>query len=115
MGCKHTRHKDNVSAGTEKKSAKKAVAAPGETAKKTPRVVPVNELAGKIASVNPSLRYVVVDFYSSQVPKIDQRMSVYRQGQKIGEIKITGPELSHNIAADIIAGDAKVGDEVRLD
>lgn len=72
-------------------------------------------MRGKVASVNPILRFVVIDFYLSRLPQIGQPLSVYRQGQKVGEVKVTGPEQSRNIAADITAGDAKVGDEVRSD
>lgn len=77
------------------------------------KIVPLNEVNGRIAAVNPTLRYVVVDFYLSRIPQLDQRMAVYRQGEKVGEIKITGPERNQNIAADILAGEANVGDEVR--
>jgi len=78
-----------------------------------PRVTPLNEFSGRVASVNQNLRFVVVEFPLSQLPPIDQRMSVYRQGQKVGEAKITGPARDHNIAADLVAGEANVGDEVR--
>jgi hypothetical protein len=119
-GCRHTPTKDTQAAGSEKKNTRKATTTqgtptPAGPGAKSSRVVPVNEVAGKIAAVNPALRFVVVDFYSSRLPKTDLRMGVYRQGQKVAEIKITGPEQSHNIAADIIAGDARIGDEVRVD
>lgn len=70
---------------------------------------------GKIAAANAALRFVVVDFSLGQMPGADQRMAVYRQGLKVGEIKITGPERNGNIAADLLAGEAQVGDEVRLE
>jgi len=70
---------------------------------------------GKIAAANASLRFVVVDFSLGPMPAADQRMAVYRQGLKVGEIKITGPERNGNIAADMVAGEARVGDEVRLE
>ena len=38
---------------------------------------------------------------------------LYRRGLKAGEIKITGPQLEDNVVADIVAGDAEAGDEVR--
>jgi hypothetical protein len=70
---------------------------------------------GKIAAANAALRFVVVDFSLGQMPGADQRMAVYRQELKVGEIKITGPERNGNIAADLVAGEAQVGDEVRLE
>jgi hypothetical protein len=40
-------------------------------------------------------------------------MNVYRRGLKVGEVKVTGPQRDDNIVADITAGEAAVGDEVR--
>jgi hypothetical protein len=68
---------------------------------------------GRVASVNPVLRFVVVDFILKKMPVIDQRLGVYRQGQKVGEVRITGPERGGNIVADLVVGEAQVGDEVR--
>lgn len=75
----------------------------------------VNPLQGRVASVNMSLRFVVLDFALKQLPSIDQRLGVYRQGLKVGELKVTGPERGGNIVADLVAGEARVGDEVRPD
>jgi hypothetical protein len=83
---------------------------------KTPRIgelTPVDVLKGRVASVNESLRFVVLDFLPGKMPKVDQRMNIYRQGQKVGEVKVTGPSRDTNIAADISSGEAKAGDEVR--
>lgn len=74
---------------------------------------PINETIGKIASVNPGLRFAVVDFSLGELPPEGQRMSIYREGQKVGELKISGPSRNKNIAADIVAGEARTGDEVR--
>jgi hypothetical protein len=70
---------------------------------------------GKIAAVNLALRFVVVDFSLGPMPGLDQRMTVYRQGLRVGELKITGPERNGNTAADLIAGEAQTGDDVRLE
>jgi hypothetical protein len=32
---------------------------------------------------------------------------------KAGEVKISGPQRDNNIVADLVNGDAQVGDEVR--
>ena len=72
-------------------------------------------LVGRVAQVNESLRFVVLDFPPGQLPKIGSRMTVYRQGQKVGEVKVTEPALDTKIAADILAGEAKTGDEVRAE
>jgi hypothetical protein len=78
-----------------------------------PKVTPVQSRNGKVASVKPELRFVVVDFALSGVPADGTAMAVYRAGQKVGEIRITGPSVGTNTAADITAGEAKAGDDVR--
>ena len=77
--------------------------------------MPISEPLGKVASVNPGLRFVVIDFAFNPAPQVDQRMSVYRQGQKVGEVRISSQARNSIIAADLTAGEARVGDEVRLE
>ena len=80
-----------------------------------PRVTPLNEYSGRIASVNLGLKFVVLEFQIGSLPPLDTRMGVFRQGQKVAELKVTGPAREQNIAADIVAGEAQLGDEVRGD
>jgi len=63
--------------------------------------------------VNPGARFVVLSFPVGKLPAIDQRLNLYRAGLKIGEVKITGPQYDDNIVADLVVGDAEVGDQVR--
>jgi hypothetical protein len=70
-------------------------------------------LVGKIVTANPTGRFVIVTFPLGRMPANGQRFSVYRQSLKVGEIRITGPQRDDNVVADIAAGDATVGDEVR--
>ena len=113
-GCAHRQPAGQASSGDKAKPAKAKSAELAARGQKQ-KITPVVEPAGLIASVNPDLRFVVIDFSSSQLPKIEQRLGVYRQRQKVGEVKISGPEVSQIIAADLINGEAKVGDEVRPD
>ena len=76
-------------------------------------MVPLSPSAGRVVLVNASLRYVVVDFGLGNPPSAGQRMNVYRQGQKVGEVKISSQSRTNNFAADITAGEARAGDEVR--
>jgi len=85
---------------------------PGENA---PVVKPDDSVHGKIASVNANLRFVVMDFSLRRMPAPEQRLNVYRNGQKVGEVKVTGPALDTTIAGDITAGEAQLADEVRED
>lgn len=74
------------------------------------RIVPVT---ARIASVNDRLRFVIVDFTNSRQPTIDERLSVYRVGEKVAEIKVSGPFRNTTVAADILTGEVKYGDEVK--
>ena len=76
-------------------------------------IVPDTGLIGKVASVNASLRFVVLNFPVGRMAAVDQQLVLYRQGQKIGEVKVTGPRQDDNIIADLASGEAEAGDEVR--
>jgi hypothetical protein len=76
-------------------------------------VTPGQATTGRVASVNTAGRFVVLTFPLGTMPALEKRMSVYRSGLKVGEVKITGPQLDINIDADIVTGDCRVGDEVR--
>lgn len=68
---------------------------------------------GTIVSVNPALRFVVMDFSVWQMPALEQRLHVYRGQQRVGEVKVTGPTVDSTVAGDLTAGEARPGDEVR--
>jgi hypothetical protein len=76
-------------------------------------VTPVTGVTGKVATYNSAGRFVVLDFPIGHVPSLEQMLSVYRQGLKVGEVKITGPERDNNTVADLVSGEAQRGDEVR--
>ncbi len=76
-------------------------------------VTPENGLVGKVEMVNQNARYVVLSFPIGHLPVMEQRLSVYRRGLKIGEVKVSGPQIEDNVVADIVAGDSEPGDEVR--
>ncbi len=69
--------------------------------------------AGKILTFNSAGRFVVLDFPAGKMPALDETMSVYRDGKKIGSVKITGPTRDNNTVADLTSGEAAKGDEVR--
>lgn len=76
-------------------------------------VTPENALVGKVALVNPSGRFVVLNFPLGKMAAADQHLNLYRRGLKVGEVKVTGPAREDNIVADLVAGEAEVGDEAR--
>jgi hypothetical protein len=76
-------------------------------------VTPDNSLTARVVSYNASGRFVVLSFPPGQMPKLEQSLFLYRGGMKVGEVKITGPQRENNIVADLVTGEAQVGDEVR--
>lgn len=78
-----------------------------------PIVKPSGQLTGKVVSYNTVGRFAVLNFPVTRMPAIDQTLFLYRDGLKVGEIKITGPQKDDNIVGDLTVGEAKPGDEVR--
>ena len=88
---------------------------PANSSATTPQVIvtPQTGLVGKIVKVNSGARFVVLNFPVGHLPTIDQRLNVYHQGLKTGEVKVSGPQLEDNVVGDLVSGNAVVGDEVR--
>lgn len=88
---------------------------PAPAAKETtPAIVtPDNSLTARVVSYNSTGRFVVLGFPVGQMPKLEQSLFLYRTGIKVGEVKVTGPQRDNNIVADLVTGEAQIGDEVR--
>lgn len=80
-----------------------------------PEVIPVTPVQGRVVFLNPRLRFVIVDFAFHQMPRLEQRLGVFRAGRRVGEVRISGPADGTRVAADVMAGEADVGDLVRED
>ena len=76
-------------------------------------VTPGDLLAGKVVACNIAGKFVVLNFPTAQIPRANQNLFLYRAGLKVAEIRITGPQSDDNTVADIVTGEAQVGDEVR--
>ena len=76
-------------------------------------LTPETGLSGKVVKVNTGGRFVVLNFRLGHLPAVDQRLNVYHEGLKVGEVKISGPQLEDNVVGDLVSGSAQVGDEVR--
>jgi hypothetical protein len=74
---------------------------------------PVESLHGRVVGVNDQLRFVIVDFVNQKLPRLEQKLVVYRLDQKVAEVKVSGPYRGTTVAADITAGEAQMGDIVR--
>lgn len=91
---------------------------PGVVAVQTnsgPVITPAKSVAGRVASVNNGARFVVLNYPFGFLPALDQRLNVYHQGRKVGEVRISGPQQDTKTVADLLAGDIQIGDEARAD
>jgi len=77
----------------------------------TPDLRPI----GRVALVNVQARFVVITFPPGAMPRAGQQLSVSHRGVKVGEVKITGPQRENDTVADLIAGEANVGDEIKAE
>lgn len=79
-------------------------------------VTPATGNRGRITSVNPTARHVVVSYaLGIALPLVDQKLFVYRAGLKVAELKVSKERIDVNLVADITSGECRVGDEVRPD
>jgi hypothetical protein len=76
-------------------------------------VTPGSGLTGKVARYNDAGRFVVLEFPVAHMPALQQQLFVYRNGLKVGELKVTGPQRDDHTVADLTTGEAQAGDEVR--
>jgi len=79
-----------------------------------PVVTPGSPDTGTVASYNETGRFVVMGFAVGHVPAAGQSLFLYRNGLKVAEIKITGPQRDNYTVGDVVTGSAQAGDEVRL-
>ncbi len=78
-----------------------------------PLLTPVRSPVGRITSVNQQVMIAVVSFPVGQVPAAGGRYSVFRAGQKVGELKMSEEAADTLRVADITSGALQVDDEVR--
>jgi hypothetical protein len=112
MGCAH--HKAGKSPGADGNGAS---ATPGrtQTTQAAPKtiVIPDRPLVGKVAKVNSAGRFVVLTFPVGHLPSVSQQLNLYRGGLKVAEVKVDAHQYDDNVVADIMSGEAEVGDEAR--
>ena len=117
-GCAGTKDsKDGTASPAPKEKSKASL--PPKPAKAPPNpgpvIEPLSAFSGKVVLVNAPLRYIVVEGAIGRLPPTEQTLNVYRDGQKVGVVVVSGQSRGANFAADISQGDARVGDTVRSD
>ena len=80
-----------------------------------PIVKVVDRSTGRVATVSTQALFVVVDFGFNPLPRPEQRLTVFRTNQPVGTLRMTGAPNGSFMAADIMSGEARPGDEVRDD
>ncbi len=93
--------------------ARQAPTGSGGATNQSPIVTLDTMLSGKVAAYNPEGRFAVLSFPVGAMPKPNQTLFLYRNGLKVAELLVTGPQTDNNTVADLIKGDAQTGDEVR--
>ena len=112
-GCVHKKA-ETPQANFSAISEEGAPAAEIPPSKKQPLIVtPEHALIEKVVSVNATSRFVVLSFPLGRLPAVDLPLNVYRRGLKVGNAKVTGHQLNEYVVADLLEGEAEVGDEVR--
>jgi hypothetical protein len=106
LGCRSAEKKE-----TAKKTGSRTVTSRIVDQKASVR--PVDAVHGRVIAVRNDLRFVVIDFANSRLPKLDQRLSLYRLDQKVAEVRVSGPYLGTTVAADVTEGSATEGDLAR--
>ncbi|MBL9137115.1 MAG: hypothetical protein JNK85_14680 [Verrucomicrobiales bacterium] len=70
--------------------------------------------SGRVHTVNAGLRFVVIDYTLGGTPALQSLLDVFRGNERVGQVRLTGPERNGFVAADVTEGFLQVGDEVRL-
>ena len=78
-----------------------------------PAPTPLGPAAARIVSLNPEHKFVVIDFASRVMPAVGTRVTIYRDGKRVGAVRITEPVRAQLATADIVEGEVYVGDEAR--
>ena len=56
---------------------------------------------------------MLINFAPHTAPSVGIIVSLYRDGAKIGEVKLTEPRRGSRVAGDILRGEPQVGDVAR--
>jgi hypothetical protein len=108
-----TKSKNSTAAGTSPATAGADASLFTNNASSNLIVTPDISPMGTVARVNVPARFVILTFPVGTLPSVGTELFVYRHGLKVGEVKVTPPQNSNNTAADIVAGEAAIGDETR--
>jgi len=69
--------------------------------------------SAKVAKVNTELKFVVLEFSTSEVPIVGSQLTIYRGKERVATVKVTEPIKPPLVTADILDGEVRKNDEVR--
>src|SRR5262245_34489247 len=92
-GCAVSKPDPTASAATAKPArvSRPPAVGRGQRDDSKPDVTLDQAVTGTVVVVNSALRFLVMDFPVRKLPVLEQRLNIYRNGQKVGEVKVTGP------------------------
>jgi hypothetical protein len=86
-----------------------------KTAPEDPKpAAPSLTLIGRIASIPPDRRFVLIQSYGSWKPTADTILTAHGPDARSANLKVTGETLGQFTAADIQSGEVEIGDAVYL-
>ena len=94
-GCSLFHHQQQAKSATTAPSSPYLAPATPST-ELNPIVTPDSSLTAKVASYNATGRFVVLSFPVGHLPGMDQTLFIYRNGLKVGEVKVTGPQRDND-------------------
>ncbi|HUR44270.1 MAG TPA: hypothetical protein VMZ27_00245 [Candidatus Saccharimonadales bacterium] len=100
----------NAPQGTSGSSVKNPESAPVHAI-----ITPSNDSVGRVISVNQQAKYAVLGYPLGNLPALNSRVYSYRNGLKVGELRVSGPQRENNTVADLLTGECQPGDEVKKD
>ena len=101
------------------KSASQSASKPSKGSGGTPTkaskqiVTPDTSLTAKVVLYNDIGRFVVMGFPVGKLPQANQPLFLYRKGLKVAEVKVNAMSTDNFVVADLVSGNAQVGEEVR--
>lgn len=116
FGCAKTKNKSaTVKTPKEPRATAKAKSSPSSATEtnSAPVVTPDYSASGRVAHVNTNARFAVLTFTGGVMPARARPLFVYRNGLKVGELRVTGPQEGNSTVADILNGDVQKNDDVR--
>jgi len=74
--------------------------------------VPILAVTGKVAVSNPKARFVILSLTPGVYPPKGTHIYAYRDGVKVADLRIAGPQWDDKTVADILSGDPQVNDQI---